>query len=178
MISVVTYGLLGFSWSRIYPRPFISSFLSFHLSIYLFFNYFIGTAIRNGLAAALMIALFTISVTNRSWIMKSVILVGPSFHLGTALFSMLGWFYAQFYHYRFVQLSAVISSVIGIIGFAWVLPNFLTSEYYSRWLIAGSFGTDRFRSFSMLTYAVFIFLILIHPKKDVWSRFVLVPAPR
>ena len=177
MISIATYLLLGFSWSRIYQRPYLGSFLSFHLSIYLFFNYFVGTAIRNGLAAAIAIALFTIAVTNRTQITKAMILVGPAFHLGTSLFSMLGWFYAQIYRLRFGLFVAVGSSVIAVFGFVFILPIFLTDAYYSLWLEQGSFGTERFRSFSMLAYAVFMILIWAHPKKDVWSGVVLVPAP-
>lgn len=177
VISVATYALLAFSWSRIYQRGYLGSFLSFHLSIYLFFNYFVGTAIRNGLAAALAIALFTIAVSNRSRIVKAMILVGPAFHLGAALFSMLGWFYAQIHRFRFGLFVAIGSSVIAIFGFVFILPMFLTDAHYSLWFVQGSYGTERFRSFSMLVYAVFLLLVWAHPRKDVWSGAVLVPAP-
>jgi len=177
VVSTTTYFLLAFSWSRIYQIAYIGSFLSFHLSLYLFFNYFVGTAIRNGLAAAVVIAVFTITITRRSQIAKALILIGPALHLGSALFSMLGWFYVQIHRCKFGLAIALGASTIAIVGFVVILPMFLTSAYYSLWLEQGSFSTGRFRSFSMLIFALFMLLVLAHPRKDVWSGVVLIPAP-
>lgn len=177
LISVATYLLLAFSWERIYEGGYIGSFLSFHLSAYMFFNYYLGTAIRNGLAAAIIIAIFTLVGTKGSQVARALILIGPAFHLGTALFSMLGWFYAQTHRFKHGLVIALFTSVVAIFSFNLILPLYMTDPYYSLWLKSGSFGTERFRSFAMLVYALFILLVVSKPRKDFWTGVVLVPAP-
>jgi hypothetical protein len=175
-VSSISYLSLAFSWQKIYPNGAIASFLSFHLSAYMLFNYFLGTAIRNGFAAGLIIFIFTLVVKRRSFFASMFLFAGPAFHLGASLFSLIGWIFTHMHRFRIAMAVGLGASTIAIFVFLFVLPSYISSSYYLIYLEAGE-TSERFRSFSMLLYALCVVLLLIQPDKDVWSRVSLLPIP-
>jgi len=175
-ISSISYLLLAFSWQKIYPTSSVASFLSFHLSTYMFFNYFLGTAIRNGLAAGLVVAIFTLVVNRSSFFARAFLLFGPAFHLGASLFSALGWVFSHIHRRRAAMVLGLGLSIAAILVFLFVLPSYISSSYYLIYLEAGE-TSDRFRSFSMILYALCMILLFVLRDKDVWVKISLLPAP-
>lgn len=177
IISGIVYLLLALSWGQIYTGGYVGSFLSFYFSIHMFFNYFSGTAIRNGLGAAVSIFLFTILISNRSILMRTFIFTGSFLHVGAIIFSFFAFIYTLTHRYKWASYILLLGGGVAIFSFIFILPRFITSSYYLLWIEGGSFSTERFRSFSIILYSLFIFLIIFHPKRDIWYGIAIAPIP-
>ena len=175
ILCSISYLLFSYSWQKVYSNNFLTSFLSFHLTIYLLFNYFLGTAIRNGFAAALTLGVFAIVIKKKNFIFSLLLLAGPAFHLGASLFSIFGWLFSQIYKLKFAMTVGFSVSTIAIFIFLFILPSHM-SGYYSIYFEAGE-TSSRFRSFSMIAYALCVILLLLSPEKNVWSKISLLPTP-
>jgi len=177
---LITYILLGISWQCLVSKPWLESFLMFNGIAFGVFQYFIGTAIRNGLSMAIAVyAAVKVLEGQKRYII--LLFLSPFIHYGTTLFValvLLTLITADVDR----GLTRVLVVLLFLIVFLFFVPAYefavsvlkLPQSYYLDYVFGDLGQTERFRSFAMVLMA--ILMVWIFRIQDCSGRLLVMYA--
>lgn len=180
LTSVFIWLLMGASWKRLCHLPLVESALLFTFVAVGVFNYFLGIAIRNGIACALGVyaAVRVLQGDRRFWIL---LLLVPGIHYAMLLLPFAVGFTIATRHWKrhlflsFILIGTVILPFVYTAVYLAILHSIgQHNEYYVEYIVL--VATDRFRGLSMLLFAVAA-LGVMRMRDSLLSRFVLTAVP-
>lgn len=163
---LLIYILLGTSWFHLVSRPWLESFLIFNGLVFSIFQYFLGTAIRNGLAMAIAVyAAVKMLNGRRNYLL--LLLVAPLIHYGVTLFVVifLGVLLTTRLNWSIIRVGIILSIPAVFLMFKPLYEHFISvlglpQSYYLEYIYQGFGKTERFRSYAMIIFAFSIIALL------------------
>jgi len=177
---LIIYLLLGLSWNLIVKRSYIATFLLFIFVAFTICQYFLGTAIRHGLAASLAIFSSVRILQGKIWYFP-LLLITPLLHYGALLYVIvfLVVIITKKLNWSLFKSMLILTVPVMLFAFEPLFVHFINAfglpSYYLGYIFDDFGKTERFRSYSMILFLICLFALLNTPdsleRRLVYSGF-------